>query len=533
MYTAKQSESLKHLDFLFFDLMTTELSFFAASGIRNGFRHLINSNVYMSVAVVLALLYVCVAFFIENYDGILRRGRLVELKKVFFQIMITLPLEVSFIFLSGYGRIFSRAAFLFHAALALPLLWTVRTVLKQYKQTHSIASTRSMVILTSSDIASEVIRNIAEYSCGEYKIIGLTLMDTDERVGDTISGCPVVCKVREIYSYLQTIYVDAVFANVSVQYSIPDRFFNTCAEMGITTHLNLAGIDQFTRNLVIERIGSYVVLTKAVKVASFRQIVLKRMLDILGGIVGCILTLLLAIIVGPVIYLTSPGPIFFTQIRVGKNGKPFKMYKFRSMVMDAEQLKKELLAHNKMNGLMFKMDADPRILGSGPDGKRHGIGWFIRRTSIDEFPQFFNVLANHAPSACNRQPVKVYITNELSMVDKVSSLIPGNIGFEDEVPNWVIVTVDRRMFGTNEVLQWYVNGGIYLSYLVEAMHAYHIGSCIFQIPLTHPNSQKLYKLISIPKNEAIIAGVGFGYAKSKNKFLSATRRPVDEVCNKF
>lgn len=164
---------------------------------------------------------------------------------------------------------------------------------------------------------------------------------------------------------------------------------------------------------------------------------------------------------------------------------------------------------------------------------RHSIRSFEKQCVDDELICKILSLANHAPSACNRQPVKVYITNELSMVDKVSSLIPGNIGFEDEVPNWVIVTVDRRMFGTNEVLQWYVNGGIYLSYLVEAMHAYHIGSCIFQIPLTHPNSQKLYKLISIPKNEAIIAGVGFGYAKSKNKFLSATRRPVDEVCNKF
>lgn len=87
-------------------------------------------------------------------------------------------------------------------------------------------------------------------------------------------------------------------------------------------------------------------------------------MDIAGGIVGCLLTVILIIVIGPMIYIKSPGPIFFSQVRIGKNGKKFKIYKFRSMYMDAEERKAELMSQNKMEGLMFKMDYDPRIIGS-------------------------------------------------------------------------------------------------------------------------------------------------------------------------
>jgi len=80
------------------------------------------------------------------------------------------------------------------------------------------------------------------------------------------------------------------------------------------------------------------------------------------------------------------------------------MYKFRSMYRDADARKKELMQKNEMSGLMFKMKDDPRILGSGPDGTKHGIGWFIRTTSIDEFPQFLNVLLGQLSLVGTRPP---------------------------------------------------------------------------------------------------------------------------------
>ena len=131
-------------------------------------------------------------------------------------------------------------------------------------------------------------------------------------------------------------------------------------------------------------------------------------MDIAGGIVGCLITLLITIIVGPMIYISSPGPIFFAQERIGRNGRKFKMYKFRSMYMDAEERKKELMDQNKIgDGLMFKMDFDPRIIGNKilPDGTRKtGIGQFIRKTSLDEFPQFINILLGDMSLVGTRPP---------------------------------------------------------------------------------------------------------------------------------
>ena len=102
-------------------------------------------------------------------------------------------------------------------------------------------------------------------------------------------------------------------------------------------------------------------------------------------------------IVAPCIFVKSPGPIFFSQIRVGKNGRKFKIYKFRSMYMDAEERKKELMAQNNIkDGMMFKMDNDPRFI--------KGIGNFIRDFSLDEFPQFWNVLKGDMSLVGTRPP---------------------------------------------------------------------------------------------------------------------------------
>ncbi|WP_423230625.1 sugar transferase [Clostridium homopropionicum] len=109
----------------------------------------------------------------------------------------------------------------------------------------------------------------------------------------------------------------------------------------------------------------------------------KRTMDILGSLFGIIILSPLMIIVAVLIKIDSKGPIFFSQKRVGINGKCFNMHKFRSMVANAEELKEKLKEKNEMSGPMFKMKEDPRITK---------IGKFIRKTSIDELPQLFNVL---------------------------------------------------------------------------------------------------------------------------------------------
>ena len=111
--------------------------------------------------------------------------------------------------------------------------------------------------------------------------------------------------------------------------------------------------------------------------------ILKRVIDVVGALFGLIILSPILIIVGVLIKLESKGPIIFAQKRVGLNGKEFKMYKFRSMVANAEEIKEKLKEKNEMSGPMFKIKDDPRITK---------IGKFIRKTSIDELPQLINVL---------------------------------------------------------------------------------------------------------------------------------------------
>ena len=156
-------------------------------------------------------------------------------------------------------------------------------------------------------------------------------------------------------------------------------------EMGITVDLNinLYELDVESGSKYLNRIGKYPTITFAQREIPLHMIVLKRLMDILGGIVGLLITAVVTIVLGPMIKLESPGPLFFSQKRVGRNGRIFKIYKFRSMYADAEERKKELMEQNEMDGLMFKMTDDPRITK---------IGKFIRKTSLDELPQVINVI---------------------------------------------------------------------------------------------------------------------------------------------
>lgn len=176
--------------------------------------------------------------------------------------------------------------------------------------------------------------------------------------------------------------------------------------MGITVHISMGFLPDNLPNQIVEKMGGGYVVTTALKTANSMQIAVKRLMDIVGAVVGLLLTGIIYIFVAPAIKHASPGPVFFMQERIGKNGRPFKMYKFRSMYLDAEERLKDLMDQNEMHGLMFKVENDPRIIGS-EKGAGKGIGNFIRRTSLDEFPQFWNVLKGDMSLVGTRPPTVV------------------------------------------------------------------------------------------------------------------------------
>ena len=167
-------------------------------------------------------------------------------------------------------------------------------------------------------------------------------------------------------------------------------------DMGVTVRLVVDFYKRRRAYSYVSTVGTYPVITyHTICLNTFEQF-LKRVLDILGGLFGIIVFSPVMLITAVAIKLDSPGTVIFKQTRVGKNGRNFKIYKFRSMYLDAEERKKELMAQNEIaGGVMFKMKDDPRITP---------VGKVIRKLSIDELPQFFNVVAGSMSLVGTRPP---------------------------------------------------------------------------------------------------------------------------------
>ncbi len=222
-------------------------------------------------------------------------------------------------------------------------------------------------------------------------------------------GIPVVACRDDIVGAVCRRWVDEVLIVQPQGAPHPGELVADLAGMGVVVHLGLfdsgeeAGMRQF-----VGHVGDYTVLTTSIGYATPLQQFAKRAMDIAGGLAGCLATGVLFLVLAPAILVTSPGPVFFMQERIGRNGKRFRIYKFRSMYTDAEARKQELLEKNRVEGgLMFKMEADPRIIGCKvmPDGTvKKGFGNFIRDHSLDEFPQFLNVLKGDMSLVGTRPP---------------------------------------------------------------------------------------------------------------------------------
>ena len=201
---------------------------------------------------------------------------------------------------------------------------------------------------------------------------------------------------------LDEVYLDV--AQESEENMLP--YLEEMESMGLTVHFRLPVLDRIEKaccdetsavriSRELSRCAGGNVVTMGTVELKLRDQVLKRTMDIVGGIVGCIISIPIIALVAIPLKLESPGPLIFKQRRVGRNGRVFYIHKLRSMYVDAEARKKELMAQNEMNGLMFKMEDDPRITR---------VGRFIRRTSIDELPQFFDVVRGSMSLVGTRPP---------------------------------------------------------------------------------------------------------------------------------
>lgn len=410
MYRKNTNRWLKHIDFIILDMICLQIAFIMTYFIKNGNIHLYNDFLYRNMAIILELADLMVLLIFGTLKGVLKRGHYQELVKTLKHGFIVCLLAILYLFTVQKGIFFSKFILFLTIGIYFILTYIVRELWKSHiKKGVNSGKRRKLLIVSSSSIADRVIENINKTNYSRYDIVGIALLDKNS-VGNQINDVSVVANNETVGMYACKEWVDEVLIVLPKEIAYPNTLIEQLTLAGITVHMNLAKVvNSPGKKQFVEKIGDYTVLTTSINYASLNELFLKRVFDIICGILGCILTLIICIFIGPAIYIASPGPIFFSQERVGKNGKKFKMYKFRSMYLDAEERKAELMKHNKLgDGRMFKLDFDPRVIGNKvlPDGShKTGIGEFIRKTSLDEFPQFFNVLKGDMSIVGTRPPL--------------------------------------------------------------------------------------------------------------------------------
>ena len=410
MYRKGPKGIFKHYDFAILDMICLQLSFVAAYIIRHGFANPYLRPIYQDMAIYLELADVVVLVICGTLKNVLKRGYWKEFSITFRHMFGLAAFAALYLFTVNIEN-YSRVQLYLTMILYFILTFSSRVLWKEHLKKKMVGGgDRSLVIVTNKALSQEVLKGVKDKNYKMYRIAGVIILDTPMQ-GQEVEGIPVVADCDNMLDYICREWVDEVFLILPPEEPYPQELLNQFSTAGVTVSLNLVKLSNYPGMMQqINRIGDYTVLTTGMRYTTIKEAALKRTLDIFGGIIGCLLTIIICIIVGPIIYISSPGPIFFKQIRIGRNGKKFKMYKFRSMYLDAEERKKELMEQNKVeSGLMFKMDFDPRVIGNKilPDGStRTGIGQFIRSTSLDEFPQFFNVLKGDMSLVGTRPPTE-------------------------------------------------------------------------------------------------------------------------------
>ncbi len=395
MYKREKKSWLKHLDFTIMDIVSMQVALIIAYVLRLGWQMPYANEPYERLAVVMVLIDICVVFFFEPYNGILRRGNLQEVNASVTFCTIIFAGILAYEVATKQTEIYSRKIIFAYWLISIGLVYLSRLGLKLIirKKMSNEKNLSMMILLTTAEYAKEALQEFAHLPYRDFKVAGVIVVDENLK-GAKICGVPVVANADDCYEYLRTHVVDEVFINGNTR-SSSQALANELLEMGITVHFNLVHMNALAPNKVVEKYGNYLVLTSSMKIASPRQIFAKRLMDIIGSFIGLFACGVALLIFGPIIKKQSPGPIFFSQIRVGKNGRKFRLYKFRSMNVDAEKQKAALMDQNEMSGLMFKMEDDPRIFP---------IGKIMRKFSIDELPQFWNVLKGDMSLVGTRPP---------------------------------------------------------------------------------------------------------------------------------
>lgn len=381
------------------------------------FRHLKDSTVFLYL-----LLSFLIVFTFYRYNpitakrGILRHIKAAFLTNIFMAIIFSTIVYTTHIS-DSIPRLFFGTFFSINFSISFSCLFLIHLIKRQYLEHH----TKKTIIITDNSSLEKAVYDIQKLNSEDCEIIGITslsgkqadrfykvkilssnLKSQPSKDTDSSSKNPELesIKLKELslstLEYVKRHQVDLVIFSVNhlVRRKI-EHLIEAFSEMGIDSLITIDSFAIETLETKLEDFGTTNVIRLSPRLFTDGELLLKRLMDIAGALVGCFICLIFGLIVAPLIFLEDPGPIIFKQKRVGRNGKFFYIYKFRSMYQDAEAKLQTLKDQNEMQGFMFKMKNDPRITK---------IGKILRKTSIDELPQFFNVLEGSMSLIGTRPP---------------------------------------------------------------------------------------------------------------------------------
>ena len=382
------------------------------------FRHLKDSTVFLYL-----LLSFLIVFTFYRYNpitakrGILRHFKAAFLTNTFMAIIFSTIVYATHIS-DSIPRLFFGTFFSINFTISFSCLFLIHLIKRQYLEHH----TKKTLIITDSNSLEKAVYNIQKLNSEDCEIIGVSSLSNKqegrfykvkihplEKISNTKramenhqQGTNPLAHIElkelslSILDYAKRHQVDLVIFNVNhIARKKIEHLIEAFSEMGIDSLITIDSFAIETLETKLEDFGTTNVIRLSPRLFTDGELLLKRLMDIAGALVGCFICLIFGLIVAPLIFLEDPGPIIFKQKRVGRNGKFFYIYKFRSMYQDAEAKLQTLKDQNEMQGFMFKMKNDPRITK---------IGKILRKTSIDELPQFFNVLEGSMSLIGTRPP---------------------------------------------------------------------------------------------------------------------------------
>ena len=402
---------------IFIDLCMVTVAFFLGYFFRSQIRGLYPLSTYIGLLPILLLVWLGLLYSFGMYKSF-RAKEIADIVLIVFKTTF-----FGFIIFTTYTYLFkldyiSRAFIVFIFIFSAILITFEKNILIMFfryirKKGYNF---RWVLIVGTGERAQHFIDLIREHAEWGLKIIGLIDEDID-KAGKVICGCKVIGSFKNIPDIIHNNIVDEVFFVVPRSWlNKIEEIMHFCEIEGLKVSVAVDYFKLKFSRAKQEELGGFPLLAFESTSDKLWQLLFKRLLDLIFCIVVLVPLIPVFIIVPIIIKVTSKGPVFFKQQRCSLNGRKFTLYKFRTMIKDAEIQLDSLMEHNEMEGPVFKIENDPRLTK---------IGKFLRKLSIDELPQLWNVFMGDMSIVGPRPPIPAEVKKYDNWQRRRLSMRPG------------------------------------------------------------------------------------------------------------